>query len=158
MKRGRQWATKWRLAASRKPQAARRWVCRPASGTCQRCRLMLITYSGHLNKTDALISHLSSLISHHLLQQTLINLHHRLSSLPLVSILLKPQANTIHTMPLIRGRRIPLSLEHMSQMSPTVTAHDFRPFHSKRAIRMSCNRPRNRIKVRGPATSRLELV
>ena len=73
-------------------------------------------------------------------------------------ILRKPQANTIHTVPLIRGRGVPLSFEDMTQMPATVAADDLRPFHAKSIIHMSGHRSRNRIKVCWPAAARLELM
>lgn len=61
-------------------------------------------------------------------------------------------------MSLVRRRRIPLSLEHMSQMPATVTTHDLRPRHSKRPVLMPRHRTRERIEEGGPSTSGLELV
>ena len=43
-------------------------------------------------------------------------------------------------------------------MSPTITAHNLRPRHPKRAIRMPRHRPRDTVEIRRPAASRLELV
>lgn len=43
-------------------------------------------------------------------------------------------------------------------MPSAVRAGNLRPLHPKRAIDMSCNRTRNRVKVRRPSTPRLEFV
>lgn len=64
-------------------------------------------------------------------ENSLLTFHPNPFSLPLAFILLKPQTNTIHTMSLISRSRISLSLEHMSQMSPTVATHNLRALHSK---------------------------
>lgn len=87
-------------------------------------------------------------------------LNHRLKPLRLRLLisLRKPQTNTIHTMPLIRRRRIPLSLEHMPQMPPTVTTHNLRPLHPKRTIREPLHSTWNRIKVCRPSAAGLKLV
>lgn len=61
-------------------------------------------------------------------------------------------------MPLVRGRRIPLSFEYMSQMASAVRAHNLRPLHAKCAICVSCDCARNVVKVRRPAAARLEFV
>lgn len=61
-------------------------------------------------------------------------------------------------MPLIRGRRIPLALEHMAQMPAAVATHDLRALHPKRTVGMSRHGPRQGIKVRGPSAPGLELV
>ena len=80
----------------------------------------------------------------------------RLRILPL--LLSKLQTNAIHTMPLIRRRGISLALEHMPQMAPTFTAHDLRPRHPKRAIRMPRHSARNAVEIRRPPAAGLELV
>ena len=61
-------------------------------------------------------------------------------------------------MPLIRRRRIPLPLKHMSQMPSTITTHNLRAIHPKRAIRMPRHRPGDTIEVCGPAASGFEFV
>lgn len=61
-------------------------------------------------------------------------------------------------MPLIRRSRIPLALENMPQVPPTVTAGNLRPLHAKRAIRMPGDSPRDGIKVSRPAAPGLELL
>jgi hypothetical protein len=61
---------------------------------------------------------------------SLFSLHHRI-------ILTKIQTHTVNTMPFIRRGVISLPFKHMSQMSPTIATHDFRPCHPKTAIRMS---------------------
>ena len=71
---------------------------------------------------------------------------------------MKLQTDTIHAMPLIRRRRIPLPLENMSQVTSTVRTHNLRPLHAKSAIRMASHRPRDRIEVGGPSASGFKLV
>ena len=72
--------------------------------------------------------------------------------------LFKLQTNTINTMPLIRRRRVSLSLEHMTQMASTITTHNLNPLHPKRAVRMSRYRTRNSVKERRPSAAGLELL
>jgi hypothetical protein len=73
-------------------------------------------------------------------------------------ILTKLQTNPVNTMPLIRRRIVSLSLKHMPQMAPTVTAHDLRPLHAKGAVRMPRHGTRDAVKVRGPPATALELM
>lgn len=73
-------------------------------------------------------------------------------------LLMKLQTDTINTMPLVRRRRVPFALENMSQMSAAVTAHNLRPLHAERTVRVPRHRAGDAVKVRGPAASRLELV
>ena len=61
-------------------------------------------------------------------------------------------------MPLIRRSLISLSLEHMTQMTAAVTAHNFGALHTQRAVRVPLHRPRHRVKIRWPAATGLELV
>jgi len=61
-------------------------------------------------------------------------------------------------MPLVRRVRITLPLEHMSQMAPTVCAHNLCPRHAERAVSVSCHCAGNVVKVRRPAAARLEFV
>lgn len=72
--------------------------------------------------------------------------------------LLKPQTNTINTVPLIRRCRKPLSLKNMPQMTPTVTAYNLRPLHPKGVIRMPRHSTGDRIKICGPAAAGLKFV
>jgi hypothetical protein len=44
-----------------------------------------------------------------------------------IVILPKLQTDAVHTMSLIRRRRVPFSLEDMSQMTSTITADNLRP-------------------------------
>jgi hypothetical protein len=46
----------------------------------------------------------------------------------------------------------------MPQMPTALCAHNLRPRHAKRAIRVPHNRARHRIEERRPAAARLELV
>ena len=73
-------------------------------------------------------------------------------------ILIKLQTDAIHTVPLVRRRIIALSLEHMPQVPATVTAHDLRPCHAERRVRVPRHRARDRVEVRRPPTAGLELV
>lgn len=61
-------------------------------------------------------------------------------------------------MSLIRRSTVSLSLKHMSQMPSTVRTHNLRPLHSESSIRVSRNGALYGIKVRGPATARLEFM
>lgn len=61
-------------------------------------------------------------------------------------------------MPLIRRRRIPLALEHMSQMTPAVGAQDLGALHAERAVGVAGDGARDAVEVGGPAATRFELV
>ena len=61
-------------------------------------------------------------------------------------------------MSLIGRRSISLSLEHMSQMASTVTAHDLRSLHTESAINVSRHSAGDVIEVRRPSAAGLELV
>ena len=61
-------------------------------------------------------------------------------------------------MPLIRRRRIPLPLEHMTQMASTVCTHNLRPLHPERLIRMSRHGTRDRIVEGRPSAAGLEFL
>lgn len=61
-------------------------------------------------------------------------------------------------MPLIRRRVKPFALEHMSQVSATVAAHDFGPDHAKRAVLVPCHGTWQAVKVGRPAAPGIELV
>lgn len=61
-------------------------------------------------------------------------------------------------MPLIRRRRVPLPLEHMSQMPTTVRTHNLNAFHPKRAIRVSRHGARYGIEESRPAAAGFEFV
>jgi hypothetical protein len=43
-------------------------------------------------------------------------------------------------------------------MPSTITAHNLRPLHAKRAVRVSCYRTLNRIEIRRPSAAGLEFV
>lgn len=68
------------------------------------------------------------------------------------------QTNTVDTMPLISRGRISLALEHMSQVSSTVAAHDLDSLHAKRTVDMSRHSAGHRVEESGPATPGLELL
>ena len=61
-------------------------------------------------------------------------------------------------MPLIRRRRISLSLEDVSQMSPAVRAYNLRALHAERAIRVPRHCTWDGIEISGPSTAGLEFV
>lgn len=61
-------------------------------------------------------------------------------------------------MPLISGRRVVFASEDMSQMPSTITTHNLRPRHPKRAIRMPCHGARDRVEVSGPPAAGFEFV
>lgn len=73
-------------------------------------------------------------------------------------LILESQTNAVDTMSLVRRRRVPLPLEHMSQMPSTIATHDFRPGHPERAIRMPRHRARDAIEIGRPSAAGLELV
>lgn len=82
----------------------------------------------------------------------------RLRVLSCTGIFCKSQTNTIHTMTLVRGSRIPLTLEYMAKVTPTVATHDLCPLHAECAINMPSHSTRDGIKVCWPTTARFELV
>lgn len=61
-------------------------------------------------------------------------------------------------MSLVRRRREPFALEDMSQMSATIAAYNLGTLHTEGPINVSGNRPRDRVKVCGPAAAGIELV
>ena len=75
-----------------------------------------------------------------------------------ISIFGEPQADTVHTMPLIRRCGEPLAFENVSKMTTTVIADNFSPLHAKGVVHVSLDGTGNRIKVSRPSTAWLELV
>lgn len=73
-------------------------------------------------------------------------------------ILGEPQTDTIHTVPLISGSRVPFPFKDVTKVTPTVAANDLRPLHSQTAIHVSLDSSRDGVKVRRPAASGLEFV
>lgn len=61
-------------------------------------------------------------------------------------------------MSLICRSLVTLSLEDMSQMATTITAHDFGPLHSKGSIGVARHSTRDTVEVGGPSTAALEFV
>lgn len=61
-------------------------------------------------------------------------------------------------MSLIRRGREPLALEDVAQVTTAVGADDLRSRHTKGAVLMAGDGPRDAIKVCWPSTPRLELV
>ena len=61
-------------------------------------------------------------------------------------------------MPLISRGRVSLALEHMSEVTSAVGAHDLDPFHAERAVDMSRHSAGDRIEERRPAAPGLELL
>jgi len=61
-------------------------------------------------------------------------------------------------MPLVRGCRVALSLENMTEMTSTVRTHNLDPLHAKCAVGVSGDGSRESVKERRPAATRLELV
>lgn len=68
-------------------------------------------------------------------------------------ILGKLQADTIHTVPLVRRCRIALSFEDMAQVPTAIATHDFRPLHAESAVRVSRHRTWDGIKICRPAAA-----
>lgn len=75
-----------------------------------------------------------------------------------ISIFGEPQADTVHTMPLIRRCWETLAFENMSKMASAVAADDFSALHAKGIVHISFDSTGNRIKISGPPTARFELV
>lgn len=82
----------------------------------------------------------------------------RLRILGSASIFCKAQTDTIHTMTLIRGGLISLTLKYMAEVTPTVGTYDLCALHTKCVINVSSDSTRDGIKVCRPATARFELV
>ena len=61
-------------------------------------------------------------------------------------------------MPLVRRRRISLSLEDMSQMPAAVAADDFRAFHTESPVGMASDGARHSVEECGPPAAGFELV
>lgn len=68
------------------------------------------------------------------------------------------QTDTVHTVPLVRRRRIALSLENVSQMASTVRTHYLGPLHAKGVVRMSRHSARQAVEVGGPSAARFKLM
>jgi hypothetical protein len=75
-----------------------------------------------------------------------------------VLLFMKLQTYRIDTMPLIRRRRISLTLKDMAQMSTTITADNLCPLHAECAICMSGDGTGDAVEVRGPPTARFEFM
>jgi hypothetical protein len=75
-----------------------------------------------------------------------------------VLLFMKLQTYRIDTMPLIRRRRISLTLKDMAQMSTTITADNLCPLHAECAICMSGDGTGDAVEVRRPPTARLEFM
>lgn len=103
-----------------------------------------------------MISHLHCMHSSHHRPPTPVT--RRPSPSSLLLLWRKPETDTVDTMPLIRRRRVSLSLEYMAKMSTTFRTNNLRPLHSERAVRMPSHSAWDRIEVCRPATARLELV
>jgi hypothetical protein len=73
-------------------------------------------------------------------------------------ILPKLQAHTINTVSLIRRRRVPLALEHMSQMPSTIRANNLRPLHAESSVCVSGHSAWYGVEESRPAAARLEFV
>jgi len=75
-----------------------------------------------------------------------------------VLLIVKFQTNTVDTVPLVRRRRIALSLEDVSQMASTVRTHNLGPLHAEGAVGMSRHSAREAVEVSGPSAARFKLV
>jgi hypothetical protein len=111
--------------------------------------LHTISLSFFLPKSQA---HSINILHHSCLRFLLLpTLRHRI-------ILCEIQAHAINTMSLIRRCIVPLALEYMPKMAPTVTANDLRPLHPERAVRMPCHGARDAVEVCGPSAAGREFV
>jgi len=75
-------------------------------------------------------------------------------SLPLHNNLIlrrKVQTDAIHTMPLVRRRGEPLTLEYMTQVATAVGAHNLGPRHAERAVLVPGDRTGDAVKIGRPA-------
>lgn len=61
-------------------------------------------------------------------------------------------------MPLIRGGRVPLALEHVAQMSTAVAANNLRPLHAEHLVLMPRHSTRDGVEESRPAATGLEFV
>lgn len=61
-------------------------------------------------------------------------------------------------MALIRGSRVPFTLEDVAKMTPAVAADNLGALHPEGVIHMSLHGARDRVEIGRPATARLELV
>jgi hypothetical protein len=61
-------------------------------------------------------------------------------------------------MSLICGCWEPFAFENVAQMASTIAADDLYALHAKRIVDMSSDSSGNRVKIRGPAAARAELV
>jgi len=60
--------------------------------------------------------------------------------------------------PLVRGCRVSLALEHMSQVASTVAANDLCPLHAESAVGVSGHGARNGVEEGRPSATGLELM
>lgn len=87
--------------------------------------------------------------------------HARLScGLPLGGLVVRRegQADAVDAVPLVRGRRVALALEHVAKVAAAVGAYDLGPCHAEGAVLMPRHGPRDAVEVGRPAAARLELV
>lgn len=61
-------------------------------------------------------------------------------------------------MPLIRRIGVALALEHMPQMAAAIAAHDLRPLHPKRPVRVAGDGAGDGVEEGGPAAAGLEFL
>jgi len=84
--------------------------------------------------------------------------NNNLLSLGLWVTLIELDAHRVDTVPLVRRRRVALTLEHMSQVTSAVAAHDLCPLHAECAVGVSGHRTGYSIEECRPAAARLEFV
>lgn len=72
--------------------------------------------------------------------------------------LVELDAHRVDTVSLVRGRRVTLSLEYMSQMSSAVAANNLCPLHAECAVGVSSHRTGNGVEECRPTAARLEFV
>jgi hypothetical protein len=73
-------------------------------------------------------------------------------------LFLEVQTHTVDAVSLIRWRWVSLSLEHMSQMTTAIAAHNLYPLHAKCPIAVSRHRTGYGIVERRPSAPTLELL
>lgn len=81
-----------------------------------------------------------------------------LLSLRLWVALVELNADRVDAVPLVRRRGVALALEHMSQVTSAIAAHDLCPLHAECAVGVSGHRTGHSIEECRPAAARFELV
>ena len=73
-------------------------------------------------------------------------------------IFIKLERNTVHTMSLVGGCIVPLTLENITEMTPAIRTYDLGPLHAKSRIGMSRHGSGDAVEIGGPSTSGFEFM